>query len=59
MATTILINVQTLKYKRLVLGFSYDFLFQAIHLANLIEDYQRMKQTKFGDHPSISSVENV
>jgi hypothetical protein len=27
--------------------------------ANLIKDYLRMLQTKFGDHPSISSAEEV
>jgi hypothetical protein len=27
-----------------------------IILENLIKDYLRMLQTKFGDHPSISSV---
>jgi hypothetical protein len=28
-----------------------------IILANLIKDYPRIVQTKFGDHPSISSPE--
>jgi hypothetical protein len=30
--------------------------FSKLIRANLIKDYPRMLQTKFGDHPSISSV---